>query len=64
MIWKKRCFWAVVCPMIYIVILLAAVPFVYGIVVVPDHDGSEIRPVPGVIRMPMASSLVTGIRYW
>lgn len=32
MIWKKRCFWAVICPMMYILVLLAVVPFVYGIV--------------------------------
>lgn len=52
MIWKKRCFWAVICPMMYILVLLAVVPFVYGIV--DDRTMMEVisGPVPGNTGCP------------
>ena len=59
MIWKKKCFWAVVCPMMYILILLAAVPFVYGIV----DDRTMMEVISGqYLGTPDAHGFFTG--YW
>ena len=59
MIWKKRCFWAVICPMMYILILLAAVPFVYGIV----DDRTMMEVISGqYLGTPDAHGFFTG--YW
>ena len=59
MIWKKKCFWAVVCPMMYILILLAVVPFVYGIV----DDRTMMEVISGqYLGTPDAHGIFTG--YW
>ena len=59
MIWKKRCFWAVICPMMYILVLLAVVPFVYGIV----DDRTMMEVISGqYLGTPDAHGFFTG--YW
>ena len=59
MIWKKRCFWAMICPMMYILVLLAVVPFVYGIV----DDRTMMEVISGqYLGTPDAHGFFTG--YW
>ncbi len=57
--WKKKVFWAVVCPLGYVLILVAAVPFVYGIV----DDRTMMEVISGqYLGTPDAHGFFTG--YW
>ena len=57
--WKRKCFRAVVCPSVYILILMAAVPFVYGIV----DDRTMMEVISGqYLGTPDAHGFFTG--YW
>ena len=57
--WKKKGFWAVACPLGYVLILAAVVPFVYGIV----DDRTMMEVISGqYLGIPDAHGFFTG--YW